>query len=234
MTNVTIRRKVTGEVVFSEIISGAKSTPEARGQAILSALQKGVRLAFCDLTNSNLENLDISGNDLTACDFSFSNLSGCNMESCKLTSCNFTSCNMQRCNIRNCDMSMSNLRQCDLSNSLLLDTNMKSSNVRLCNLSGCNLGEAYIARCHGANDYIKMLSLGGYEIVYTDSEVYISCFKMPMDKMKNMDTKFMLENGGRNGVRAWKRWGEFLQRFISDCPALSSGQRRKKIPNRMV
>lgn len=145
---IDIKNRQTGAVIFSETAPGLTVK-----KAVQHAAQQQISLAYADLANAQLSqiqlsNIDLQGANLTDANFTQAQLDNDKFDGAILTKANFGQCRFNRCTFRNAKMSSSYLVQAVAPYTDFRDADLSQSNLVQAHLTNCDLRSAILT---GAN-----------------------------------------------------------------------------------
>ncbi|WP_456322188.1 pentapeptide repeat-containing protein [Hydrogenimonas sp.] len=200
---------------------------EARSikELVESAVKGWVNLKCADLRDANLAyvNLDganLIGADLRGADLIDANLIDANLIDANLRGANLAYANLEGVNFRGADLRGADLVGANLWEANLEDTNLDGADLRGATLSHANLKNTNLNRANlknvkitfavGNSKEIKSILNTIYPITYTKDQLAIGCEQYSMREWKNFSDREILKLDGKEGLKWWKEWRDFL------------------------
>ena len=186
MGRIDIKNWKTHEIIFSY-----DCACNSKAITVKEALNRGVSLAYTDLSMISLEKMNLKGIDLSYASLFGSNLSGSYLYNANLKGTCLNSANLYGTNLVNCDLSYSDLRNVNLSKADLYSTNLSNAilfnaklddvfcfeNITLDNVKGLN------DECPKEGSFI------GWKKCYgNDKKIYIVKLEIPEDAKRSSST----------------------------------------------
>lgn len=142
--------------------------------------------------------------------------------------------NLRRADLRNANLSYASLRNADLVEANLSGANLRGADLRNANLSGANLRGADLIganlrlatfnSCAGNRKHIKSLFISiTYPITYTSNILQIGCERHEIVKWWDFSDGQILEMDGKNALKFWRKYKEFIKSAIELSPAEPTG-----------
>jgi hypothetical protein len=145
MTNIEIKHRWTGAVLFTATVAGATASIRL-GAAVRLALKSEADLRGANLRGANLRGADLRGADLRGAYLRGADLRGAYLRGAYLREANLREANLSGADLREANLSGANLREADLRGA-----DLSEANLREANLSGAEFGDApVIPNIHAA------------------------------------------------------------------------------------
>jgi len=234
MSSVKIYSSLTGEQLYSAPCDQGMDQGASIGCALIWAIDNSKRICGSDMTGIVIEDQDLSGRNFSCC-----NLSGCSFINCNLSGCKFdraiaTNGYFSKCNLDGATFVGANLQFTRLESCSTSGLSLKYCNIHKTDFSGSRLDECDIYGTHGVCDYIKNIQIDTYPVSYTYSRVQFGCENLSIGKIKDIDTKKLLELDGRNALRFWRKNKIIINSIVDEYPAKNSIDSSPKRPRRTI
>ena len=113
---MNIKRWDNNEVIFSDACENNTIC-----KTVKEAIRQGISLAYANLFNANLSNIDFSGVNLSYANLSWSNLNNCNLSYADLSYANLSWSNLNNCNLTGTDLTETDLNMTNILLEQLID-----------------------------------------------------------------------------------------------------------------
>ena len=136
-----------------------------------------------------------------------------------LSGADLSGANLRHANLRHANLSCANLSGANLSCAYL-----SCANLSFANLSGADLSYANLNNCAGNRQHIKSLFLSStYPITYTSNILQIDCQRHEIAEWWDFSDSQILEMDGKNALKFWRKYKDFIKSAIELSPAESTG-----------
>lgn len=216
MIKFDIHNRLTRAVKFTAEIDCHEG--ERRATKLRLAVE-WARQGNADLSYTDLRGADLAGVNLMSAYLEEADLSGADLYKAFLYRANLTKTNLYNANLACANISRAILPGADLTSASLYDANLAEANISRTNLTGSAIYKARLAGAHGINDWVKCIQIERYPIAYTSDVLDIGCKQGLISAWKEVDDRCIIEMGGRDALRFWRKYKDWIFQTIELCPA---------------